>query len=297
MKQILRISGWLILPFLFFLKINHYRILGEIISSSLLKLDIAVNFLIFLIIFNTIVYLLNSIYRKRKDLNRGQSDNLIVGVNNIYYLILLGAVLATLLQILGFDLFTFFTSLSIFAAALAVLGKDYISNIISGMLIAFSDEINIGDYVQIAGKKGKVTDITLSKFILLNDDDDYIILPNSMVFSNEIINYTRREIKKTSIDFEIDLNWIQSIEDLEKDLIESIAQYHHLIKPDSFRLKIVEIKKDYVSLKFQYTLNQHDRDLERDIRRLAIRRVVQVIKENQNESEEKNETEKSDKPR
>jgi small-conductance mechanosensitive channel len=287
LKQILRISGWLILPFLFFLKITHYSIFGKVINTSILKVDIAVNFLIFLIILNTIVFLLNSVYRKRKDLTKGQSDNLIVGVNNIYYLILSGAVLATLLQILGFDLFTFFTSLSIFAAALAVLGKDYISNIVSGMLIAFSDEINIGDYVQIAGKKGKVTDITLSKFILLNDDDDYIILPNSTVFSNEIINYTRREIKKTSIDFEIDLNWMISIEDLEKDLVESIAQYHQFIRPDSFRLKIVDIKKDYISLKFQYTLNQHDRELERDIRRLTVRRVVQVIKEHQSESEDR----------
>ena len=78
-----------------------------------------------------------------------------------------------------------------------------------------------------------------------------------------------------------------SIEDLEKDLVESIAQYHQFIRPDSFRLKIVDIKKDYISLKFQYTLNQHDRELERDIRRLTVRRVVQVIKEHQSESEDR----------
>jgi small-conductance mechanosensitive channel len=189
--------------------------------------------------------------------------------------------LASLLLFLGFDLFTFFTSLSIFAAALAILSKDYISNVVSGTLIAFSDEINIGDTVQIGGKKGKVTDITLSKFILLNDDDDFVILPNSTVFSNEIINYTRREIRKTSIDFEIDIKHMKNVEELEDELILSLTGFHQLIRPESYRLKIVEIKKDFVSLKFQYVLDKPDRELERDIRRATIRRVLQIILESQ----------------
>jgi hypothetical protein len=182
---------------------------------------------------------------------------------------------------LGFDLFTFFTSLSIFAAALAVLSKDYISNVVSGTLIAFSDEINIGDTVQIGGKKGKVTDITLSKFILLNDDDDYVILPNSTVFSNEIINYTRREIRKTSIDFEIDIKHMKNVVELESELVATLSDFNQLIRSDSYRLKIVEIKKDLVSLKFQYTLDNSNRELERDIRRATIRKVLQIILENQ----------------
>jgi small-conductance mechanosensitive channel len=142
-------------------------------------------------------------------------------------------------------------------------------------------EINIGDTVQIGGKKGKVTDITLSKFILLNDDDDFVILPNSTVFSNEIINYTRREIRKTSIDFEIDIKHMKNVEELEDELIASLTGFHQLIRPESYRLKIVEIKKDFVSLKFQYVLDKPDRELERDIRRATIRRVLQIILESQ----------------
>jgi small-conductance mechanosensitive channel len=193
--------------------------------------------------------------------------------------LLIGGAIADVLLLLGFDLFTFFTSLSIFAAAFAVLSKDYISNIISGMLIAFSDEINIGDFVQIAGKKGKVIDITLSKFILLNDDDDYVILPNNTVFNNEIINYTKREIKKTSIDFEIDIKLIDKVESLEEELKASISKYHSFIKEDSYRLKIVEIKKDFISMKFQYVLEAPDRDLEKDIRKITARRIVEVIRD------------------
>jgi small-conductance mechanosensitive channel len=279
-KRILRILGWLLMPLLTYLKITDYDLIDSW-KIPLKKTDVLVNFLIFLISLNTFIYLLAFFYRKRKQYSRRQNDNLIAGLNNIYYLIISGGVVATMLLFLGFDLFTFFTSLSIFAAALAILSKDYISNVVSGTLIAFSDEINIGDTVQIGGKKGKVTDITLSKFILLNDDDDYVILPNSTVFSNEIINYTRREIRKTSIDFEIDIKYMKNVEELETVLIATLSEYHQLIKSDSYRLKIVEIKKDYVSMKFQYILDKPERELERDIRRATVRRVLQIIVESQ----------------
>jgi len=279
-KRILRIFGWLLMPLLIYLKFTDYDLIDSW-KIPLRKTDVLVNFLIFLISLNTIIYLLAFFYRKRKKYARRQNDNLIAGLNNLYYLIVSGGVLATLLLFLGFDLFTFFTSLSIFAAALAVLSKDYISNVVSGTLIAFSDEINIGDTVLIGGKKGKVTDITISKFILLNDDDDYVILPNSTVFSNEIINYTRREIRKTSIDFEIDIKHMKKVEELETELIATLSEFHHLIRPDSYRLKIVEIRKDYVSLKFQYILDKPERELERDIRRATIRKVLQIIIESQ----------------
>jgi small-conductance mechanosensitive channel len=268
------------MPLLIYLKVTDYDLI-ESWKIPLKKTDVLVNFLIFLISLNTFIYLLAFFYRKRKQYSRRQNDNLIAGLNNIYYLIISGGVVATMLLFLGFDLFTFFTSLSIFAAALAILSKDYISNVVSGTLIAFSDEINIGDTVQIGGKKGKVTDITLSKFILLNDDDDYVILPNSTVFSNEIINYTRREIRKTSIDFEIDIKYMKNVQELETVLIATLSEYHQLIKSDSYRLKIVEIKKDYVSMKFQYILDKPERELERDIRRATVRRVLQIIVESQ----------------
>jgi small-conductance mechanosensitive channel len=279
-KRILRILGWLLIPVLIYLKITDFS-LFDTWKIPLKKTDVVVNFLIFLIGLNSFIYLIAYYYRKRKRYARRQHDNLIAGLNNLYYLIVSGGVVASLLLFLGFDLFTFFTSLSIFAAALAVLSKDYISNVVSGTLIAFSDEINIGDTVQIGGKKGKVTDITLSKFILLNDDDDYVILPNSTVFSNEIINYTRREIRKTSIDFEIDIKHMKNVEELESELVATLSDFNQLIRSDSYRLKIVEIKKDLVSLKFQYTLDNPNRELERDIRRATIRKVLQIILENQ----------------
>jgi hypothetical protein len=40
---------------------------------------------------------------------------------------------------------------------------------------------------------------------------------------------------------------------------------------------VAEVRKDNVSLKFQYILNEPNKELERQIRRKAIRRLVELI--------------------
>lgn len=281
MKLLLRIIGWILFGFFLYLKITEYKVL-ETAGIPVANLDILANLYIFFISLNTIVNSSIYLYRRRKGIRKGKTDNIIAGSQNIYFLLLGVGLVVAVLSLFGVDIAALLTSLAVVAAALAILSKDYVSNIISGMLIAFANEINIDDTVQIAGQKGKVIDITLSKFVLLNEDDDMVFIPNNTVFSNEIVNYTKREIKKTSIDFEINLQYVKSIPELEQDLVRAISNYHHEIKPNSFVLRIVEIKKDAVSMKFQYILNEPNRELERDIRKVMVRHVVHIIKEHQN---------------
>ena len=219
-------------------------------------------------------------YRKSKTIEEGRVDNVIIGLNNVFYVLVAGAALVTVMTLFGIDLRTLFTSLSIVAAAIAIISKDYISEILSGIIISFSREIMINDYVKIGTVKGKIIDINLTKIALLNDDDDVIFLPNNRVFTSDIINYTRREIRKVSVDFEMDLKALHTVEELEAELSEVLIDYHTHIELGSFNLKIVEIRKDSLSLKFQYTLTQVDRELERDIRRATVRKVVNYVKQN-----------------
>jgi len=80
-----------------------------------------------------------------------------------------------------------------------------------------------------------------------------------------------------NIEFELNLSFLSTIEELEADLIECLEDYHDSIEQDSFKLRIVDIKKDSLQLKFQYTLKSINRDLERDIRRKTVRRVVNHV--------------------
>lgn len=242
--------------------------------------NLVLGFIVFALSASLIVAVLSFLYRRNKKLPAAKNDNVLIGLRNIYYIVLTAAGLTTLLGFWDIDLKTLFTTLSIVAAAIAIISKDYVSEIISGIIISFSKEVNIDDYVKIGEQKGKIIDINLTKIALLNEDDDVIFLPNNKVFSGEIVNYTRREIKKVSIEFEVLTTSIQTVEELESDLIRSIREYEAHIEPASYNLKVVDIRKDSLSLKFQYVLREINRELEREIRRKTIRRVVNHIKPN-----------------
>ncbi|MFM9950266.1 MAG: mechanosensitive ion channel family protein [Saprospiraceae bacterium] len=278
MKYLILLSKLLVLGLLIAAEITRNEWKGRLSAPLANFTFVLLDFLVFAFAANLLIVLLSAFYRKQKKIPRGSADNVIRGLENIYYIILTGSVIMTVLGFWGIDYARLFTSLSIVAAAIAILAKDFIAEIISGIIISFSREVHIGDYLKIGDYKGKITDINFTKIALLNDDDDVIFIPNSTVFSSEIINYTKKGIRRVNIEFEVNIQHLKTIEALEADLIETLADYHKHIEKNSFVLKTAKIKKDSLDLKFQYVLYRIDRDLEREIRRKTVRRIVNYVK-------------------
>jgi len=218
------------------------------------------------------------LYRRRKGITYGHQDNITSGVNNIYLLIIGLSLTFLLLSLWGIDFKTLFTSLSIVAAAIAIVSREFISAILAGFAIVFSKQINIGDYVQIAEMRGRVIDLTLTKLALLNEDDDLIFIANDKAYHSEIINFTKGDVKRVSIPFELDVSFKGTVEELEEDLIRHLEGFKEDIFPHSFQLRIVEIHKDSISFKFQYTIDKIDRDLEKEVKKKTVRSVLNYVK-------------------
>jgi small-conductance mechanosensitive channel len=231
--------------------------------------------IIFLLLVDFVKVAILYFYRRRHKV-RGE-DNYIIGIGQIYTLLVYMGVIFGFMALFKIAIKEVFTSLSIIFAGIAILTKDYVSNMINGMIITFSGQLTIGDNVRIGLHRGRIVDITLQNIHLLNDDDDYIYIPNNLVFISDVVNYTKRLVKRTSIEFEIDLKYLTNVEELEKNMIETLRPFHMLIKEDSYYLRVTEVKKDLVMMKFQYILKEPNKELERQIRRKTIRRLVDII--------------------
>lgn len=239
---------------------------------------IVIKFVAFILALDILNDLLKFFYRRRVGLANGQHDNITLGLNNIYLLLVIGGSLITITAFFGLNPKELFTSLSIVAAAIAIISKEYISDIISGMFIAFSKDVAIDDLVKVGDYSGKIVDIGISKTALLNDDDDLIYIPNHKFFIVEVTNYTKSPVRTTSLEFELELEHLTTLENLEDALISSLDRYKEYIEATSFNLKVVHVYKDYLHLKFQYILNVSDREMEKDIRRKTVRQVVDFIR-------------------
>lgn len=230
-----------------------------------------------LIVLNLVYEVMRYIYRSRNRLENIIHDGFLVGLRNLFIIFSALVVGATLFGFFGIDFKTLFTTLSIVAAAIAIVTKEFINDILIGVFLGFSKDFEIGDYVKIDDQKGKIVQIGLTKLKLLNDDDDLLIIPNSKVYQNEVTNYTKRDIRILSIDFQIALSKITSIDELENELIHTLDSFREFIHEDSFLLKIVEVKKEHLDLKFQYRLKNLDREMQQQIRRKTVRHVLSYV--------------------
>jgi|JI9StandDraft_1071089.scaffolds.fasta_scaffold20183_4 small-conductance mechanosensitive channel len=207
-------------------------------------------------------------------------DNFTIGVSHLArltYFLLLAVLLLSLFNITVKEAIT---TLSFIAAAIVLITKDYISNLINGMYLTFAKVVNIGDTVELADHKGKILDITLTNVHLLNDDDDIIYIPNNKVFSNEIINYTRRQLKKSSVDFEMDVNYVPTVDWLESAILSSMGELNDLIQKESAILKVQSIKQEFTTFKFQYVLlDPLNKEHDKKVKKHVIRFIVQLITE------------------
>lgn len=207
-------------------------------------------------------------YKKRKKI-KGR-DNFVIGLNTISVLVAFALFFIAILLAFNVDVREFFTSLSIIAAAIAIVSKDYISNAINGMILMFNNQLSIGDFVKIGTQKGKIVNISLINLHLVNDEDDLVYIPNTVVLSVEIINYTKGETKKGVLELDLEIAYFDTIEGVEEYFEAILTPHRSKIKDGTFRLKTLATTRDSVQVKIQFMLKEHNPELERKIRRELI---------------------------
>ncbi len=230
---------------------------------------------VFLLLLDFVQVAVIGLYRRRT--RRQGDDNFTVGIRHVYSIILVVGLVVGLLSLFQIHLRDVLTSISIIFAGLAILTKDYISNMINGMIMTFSGQVALGDDVRIGQHRGRIVDITLQNLHLINDDGDIIYIPNNTAINTDIVNYTRRPLKRVSLDFEIDLKQLTSVEELERHLGEALKPFGEYIQPDSALLRVTEVYRDRIKCKFQYVLRTSTKEVERSIYQALMRHLVQHL--------------------
>lgn len=135
--------------------------------------------------------------------------------NLLKYLILVIAA-SMGMQIVGFDLSVLLAG----SAALLVgigLGLQHIfSDFVSGILILLESTVKVGDIIEINGLVSQVVEIKLRTTTVLTREDKYIILPNSDLTRNQLINWTHDNISsrfevQVGVDYSSDVNEVMRI--------------------------------------------------------------------------------------
>ena len=104
---------------------------------------------------------------------------------------------------LGVNITSIITALGAAGITIGLAMQDSLSNFASGVLILYNRPFVIGDYVEIDGSSGTVKHVELMTTTLTTSDNKEIILPNSRITANKVINYTHLDARRLDMQFSV----------------------------------------------------------------------------------------------
>lgn len=220
--------------------------------------------LIFLISANLIISLARiitlRIYLKQREDSKVQ-PNFVIGIDRIAGILTILGLLISLMLAFGIRPLEFLTSITIVAAAIALLTKEYITSIVNGLIMMFSDQLEIGDKIQVGKHIGFIRDITLINLVLKNDSGEIILIPNTMALTTDVVNFSKNNTHQVIFDVEISAKSEIHLNPLEENLTAILEKFKEVFS-EGAQLNVIERKAETVLVRFQFPIKTGEKATE-----------------------------------
>lgn len=137
----------------------------------------------------------------------------------LYYALLMAVVIASVSQ-LGINVASFLAVLGAAGLAIGLALKDSLSNFASGVMIIMLRMFKAGDWVQAGGVSGTIEQVTIFYTRLNTADNQAVIVPNSKIMSDVIINTTANATRR--IDLVIGIGYDDDIRKAREVIIKTL---------------------------------------------------------------------------
>ncbi|QJB35474.1 mechanosensitive ion channel [Chitinophaga oryzae] len=156
--------------------------------------------------------------------------------------------------------------------------QNIVNNLVSGVILIFERPLKIGDYVEVAGQKGRVKDIGIRSSRMVTTEGAEVTVPNGDLLSSKLINWTLSNNHiRTELLFTIAPS---SALPLAKEIIlEEVSGSDAIIGKVAPELLVKSINDNNVALKLQVWIrNVHH---EEAFKSRMLQQVYQRLKDNE----------------
>jgi len=126
-----------------------------------------------------------------KAMKRAKIDDILTNfVKNLSYVALLVFVVIAAMNKLGIDTTSFAVVVGAAGLAIGFALQGSLANFAAGIMLIIFKPFKVGDFVELAGKKGTVKEIQIFNTILNSPDNVRVIIPSGQVTGSNIMNFT-----------------------------------------------------------------------------------------------------------
>jgi small conductance mechanosensitive channel len=186
----------------------------------------------------------------------GQDEMLIKFLGGIMYGILMVAVVLAAIDQLGVNVTSLLAILGAAGLAVGLALKDSLSNFASGVMIIIFRPFKIGDFITAGGVSGVVDEIGLFCTLLHTGDNQRIIIPNSGIFGNTIVNASALSTRR--IDLMIGIGYEDNMGKAKEIILDVIGKDSRVLTDPAPVVAVAELADSSVNLVVRPWVNSAD---------------------------------------
>jgi small conductance mechanosensitive channel len=183
----------------------------------------------------------------RRILARADVEKTLAGfLSSIVYIALIAAVVLTALGALGVNTTSFLAIVGAAGLAIGLALKDSLGNFAAGVMLIFFRPFKAGDFVEAGGTSGTVQHVRIFNTELKTPDNRVIIVPNSLIYSDVITNYSAEATRR--IDLVIGIGYGDSIPEAKRLIQDVLAADERILKEPAPALLVLELNESSVDI-------------------------------------------------
>lgn len=137
--------------------------------------------------------------------------------------------------------------------AIGYAARDSLANFTSSIFIAVFKPFRVGDLVDFRGEHGQIEDLTLRHTVIRTTDNKRVIIPNSIMGNEPIINWSIRDSEITWI-VDFDLGKASDIDKAREIIIKNVRSHPLVLKDRPMSVQLINSKCTELILRLEVTV-------------------------------------------
>ncbi len=193
----------------------------------------------------------------KKTLKKSKVDDTLSSfLTQIIYALTMTFVVIMILGKLGVETASFVAVIGAAGLAVGLALQGSLSNFASGVLIILFRPFKIGDYIEAAGISGVVDKISIFHTEVKSVDNKKIIVPNSKITSDNIINYTAE--KKRRVDIVVGVGYNDNLDKVREVIQKILSEEKRILKEPTPTIAVLELADSSVNFAVRPWVNTSD---------------------------------------
>ena len=158
---------------------------------------------------------------------------------------LLTFIIVAAISTLGVETTSFIAVLGAAGLAVGFALQGSLSNFASGVMLVIFRPFKVGDYVEAGGSAGVAEEVRIFNTVLKTPDNKKVIIPNSKITGDNIVNYSAKEMRR--IDLVFGIGYGDDIRKAKQVLQQILAADERILKDPPPSIGVLELGDNSVN--------------------------------------------------